>query len=159
MIKKFMNDVYWGELDFLLIDTPPGTSDEHLAVIENIRAMAFDDFAAILVTTPQVLQFSSPNSTIKSILMIIYMKNLSVNDVRREITFCRKVGIPIAGIVENMSGFTCPHCKVRDNIQVRMLIILTDFDSSFKDCTYLFTRNGGKILSEKTNCTFLGNNL
>lgn len=79
--------------------------------------------------------------------------------MRREITFCRKVGIPIAGIVENMSGFTCPHCKVTDNIQVRMLIILTDFDSSFKDCTYLFTRNGGKILSEKTNCTFLGNNL
>lgn len=64
MIKKFMNDVHWGELDFLLIDTPPGTSDEHLAVIENIRAMAFDDFAAILVTTPQVLNSLFPNSTI-----------------------------------------------------------------------------------------------
>lgn len=91
MIKKFMTDVAWGDLDYLLIDTPPGTSDEHLAVMENIRNMNFKDFSAVLVTTPQ---------------------NLSVNDVRREITFCRKLGIPISGIVENMSGFTCPNCKV-----------------------------------------------
>lgn len=75
MIKKFMNDVCWGELDFLLIDTPPGmnealsnaawrsnllnhiklgTSDEHMAVMENIREMNFGDFSAVLVTTPQV---------------------------------------------------------------------------------------------------------
>lgn len=54
MIKKFMNDVCWGELDYLLIDTPPGTSDEHLAVMENIRSMGYGDFSAILVTTPQV---------------------------------------------------------------------------------------------------------
>lgn len=114
MIKKFMCDVFWGELDFLLIDTPPGTSDEHLAVLENIKEMGFNNHSAILVTTPQ---------------------NLAVNDVRREITFCKKVGIPIAGIVENMSGFTCPHCK---------------------ECTYIFTRQGGKILAEKTGCVFLG---
>lgn len=49
-----MNEVCWGELDYLLIDTPPGTSDEHLAVMENIRSMNFEDFSAILVTTPQV---------------------------------------------------------------------------------------------------------
>ena len=54
MIKKFMNEVCWGDLDFLLIDTPPGTSDEHLAVMENIREMNFLDYSAILVTTPQV---------------------------------------------------------------------------------------------------------
>ncbi len=58
-----------------------------------------------------------------------------MNDVRREVTFCKKTGIPIAGIIENMSGFTCPHCK---------------------ECTYIFTREGGKILAEKTNCRFLG---
>ncbi|CAF0807655.1 unnamed protein product [Brachionus calyciflorus] len=114
MIKKFMTDVVWGDLDYLLIDTPPGTSDEHLAVMENIRSINYSDYSAVLVTTPQ---------------------NLSVNDVRREITFCHKVGIPITGIIENMSGFTCPNCK---------------------DCTYLFTRQGGKILAEKSNCTFLG---
>ncbi len=54
MIKKFMNDVCWGELDYLLIDTPPGTSDEHLAVMENIKAMNFKKFSSVLVTTPQV---------------------------------------------------------------------------------------------------------
>ncbi len=54
MIKKFMSDVCWGDLDFLLIDTPPGTSDEHLAVIENIKSMNFNDYSAVLVTTPQV---------------------------------------------------------------------------------------------------------
>ncbi|RNA22676.1 cytosolic Fe-S cluster assembly factor NUBP2 -like protein [Brachionus plicatilis] len=114
MIKKFMTDICWGDLDYLLIDTPPGTSDEHLAVMENIKTSNYCNYSAILVTTPQ---------------------NLSVNDVRREITFCRKVGIPITGIIENMSGFTCPHCK---------------------DCTYLFTKQGGKILADNSNCNFLG---
>lgn len=52
-----MNDVSWGNLDYLIIDTPPGTSDEHLAVMENIRSMNFKDFSAILVTTPQVKWF------------------------------------------------------------------------------------------------------
>ena len=55
MIKKFINDVVWGELDYLLIDTPPGTSDEHLAVMENIKAMNFKNYSAVLVTTPQVI--------------------------------------------------------------------------------------------------------
>ena len=54
MIKRFMNDVCWGELDYLLIDTPPGTSDEHLAIIENIKSMSYGDYSAVLVTTPQV---------------------------------------------------------------------------------------------------------
>jgi Mrp family chromosome partitioning ATPase len=57
MIKKFMNDVCWGDLDYLLIDTPPGTSDEHLSVVENIKAMNFNDYSAVLVTTPQVILF------------------------------------------------------------------------------------------------------
>lgn len=91
MIKKFMTEVCWGDLDYLLIDTPPGTSDEHLSVMENIKTLNFENYSAVLVTTPQ---------------------NIAVNDVRREITFCKKLGIPIAGIVENMSGFTCPNCKV-----------------------------------------------
>lgn len=55
MIKKFMTDICWGELDYLLIDTPPGTSDEHLAVMENIKTSNFNNYSAILVTTPQVI--------------------------------------------------------------------------------------------------------
>jgi Mrp family chromosome partitioning ATPase len=101
MIRKFMTDVCWSELDFLLIDTPPGTSDEHLAVLENIKEMNYKNHSAVLVTTPQ---------------------NLAVNDVRREVTFCKKVGIPITGIVENMSGFTCPHCKVSSRLKVKITL-------------------------------------
>jgi Mrp family chromosome partitioning ATPase len=54
MIKQFMNDVAWPELDYLIIDTPPGTSDEHLSVLENIRQMHDTNISAVLVTTPQV---------------------------------------------------------------------------------------------------------
>jgi Mrp family chromosome partitioning ATPase len=88
MISQFVSNVHWGELDYLLIDTPPGTSDEHITIAELLRDK---QPTAVIVTTPQAV---------------------SLNDVRREITFCRKVGIEIEGIVENMSGFVCPHCAV-----------------------------------------------
>jgi Mrp family chromosome partitioning ATPase len=66
-----------------------------LAVLENIKLLNLANFSAVLITTPQ---------------------NIAVNDVRREITFCKKTEIPIAGIIENMSGFTCPNCKVSKRI-------------------------------------------
>lgn len=88
MIKQFLGDVDWGELDYLIVDTPPGTSDEHLSTVsflENSR----EGLAAIVITTPQ---------------------ELSLLDVRKEINFCRKLKIPIVGVVENMAGFVCPSC-------------------------------------------------
>ena len=88
LIKKFLMDVQWGELDFLVVDTPPGTSDEHLSVNSFLKASGVD--GAVLVSTPQ---------------------EVSLLDVRKEIDFCRKAGIRILGIVENMSGFVCPGCK------------------------------------------------
>lgn len=87
MIKQFLSDVDWGELDYLVIDTPPGTSDEHISVVECLP----NSDGALLVTTPQAV---------------------STGDVRREITFCKKGNIPILGIVENMSGYVCEHCSV-----------------------------------------------
>ncbi|CAG7819360.1 unnamed protein product [Allacma fusca] len=88
MIKQFVSTVDWGSLDYLIVDTPPGTSDEHMSVIESLAG--FDNKSAVLVTTPQLI---------------------SVGDVRREATFCEKTGIRVLGIVENMSGFVCPNCK------------------------------------------------
>lgn len=82
MIKQFLSDVYWQNIDYLIIDTPPGTSDEHITVMENLKNTVKSD-GAIIVTSPQ---------------------ELSIEDVRKEITFCRKTNIPILGIVENMSG-------------------------------------------------------
>lgn len=93
MIKQFINEVYWGELDYLLIDTPPGTSDEHISIAEQLRFAKPD--GAIIVTTPQ---------------------GVATTDVKKEINFCKKIELNILGIVENMSGFICPSCSECTNI-------------------------------------------
>nr|XP_033819033.1 cytosolic Fe-S cluster assembly factor NUBP1 [Geotrypetes seraphini] len=93
MIKQFLRDVDWGELDYLIIDTPPGTSDEHLSIVQYLRAAQID--GAVVITTPQ---------------------EVSLQDVRKEINFCHKVKLPIIGVVENMSGFICPKCKTESQI-------------------------------------------
>nr|XP_042899740.1 cytosolic Fe-S cluster assembly factor NUBP2 homolog isoform X2 [Parasteatoda tepidariorum] len=88
MIKQFLTDVHWQNLDYLVIDMPPGTSDEHITLAECIKNKS--NVGAVLVTTPQMI---------------------AISDVLREITFCKKASLPIIGIVENMSGFVCPNCK------------------------------------------------
>lgn len=93
LIKQFLKDVEWGELDYLVVDTPPGTSDEHLSVNSYLKESGVD--GAVLVTTPQ---------------------EVSLLDVRKEIDFCRKAQIPILGLVENMSGFVCPKCTHQSQI-------------------------------------------
>ncbi|XP_008812418.2 cytosolic Fe-S cluster assembly factor NBP35-like [Phoenix dactylifera] len=81
LIKQFLKDVHWGELDYLVVDAPPGTSDEHISIMQFLQATGID--GAIIVTTPQ---------------------QVSLIDVRKEISFCNKVGIQVLGVVENMSG-------------------------------------------------------
>ncbi|KAI6007874.1 P-loop containing nucleoside triphosphate hydrolase protein [Pisolithus marmoratus] len=93
LIAQFLKDVDWGDLDYLIIDTPPGTSDEHLSIVQYLKESGID--GAVLITTPQ---------------------EVALQDVRREIDFCRKVGLRILGIVENMSGFVCPSCKSESQI-------------------------------------------
>jgi Mrp family chromosome partitioning ATPase/predicted Fe-Mo cluster-binding NifX family protein len=83
-IRQSMSQVHWGELDCLVIDAPPGTGDEPLSVAQTISGVQ-----AVIVTTPQ---------------------EISLADVRKAINFCRKVEMPILGLVENMSGLICPHC-------------------------------------------------
>lgn len=93
LIKQFLKDVEWGDLDFLLVDTPPGTSDEHLSVNTFLKESGID--GAVVVTTPQ---------------------EVALLDVRKEIDFCRKAGIRVLGLVENMSGFVCPKCRHESQI-------------------------------------------
>ncbi|XP_032854284.1 cytosolic Fe-S cluster assembly factor NUBP2 isoform X2 [Tyto alba] len=112
LIKQFIADVAWGDLDFLIVDTPPGTSDEHISTVEALRP--YKPLGAILVTTPQAV---------------------SVGDVRRELTFCKKTGLRVLGIVENMSGFVCPHCS---------------------ECTNIFSKGGGEELAKHAGVPFLG---
>ncbi|XP_062972557.1 cytosolic Fe-S cluster assembly factor NUBP2-like [Elgaria multicarinata webbii] len=112
LIKQFVSDVAWGELDFLIVDTLPGTSDEHISTIESLRP--YKPLGAVLVTTTQAV---------------------SMGDVRWELTFCKKTGLRVLGIIENMSGFVCPHCS---------------------ECTNLFSKGGGQELAKHARVPFLG---
>jgi len=85
VIKQFLGDVEWGELDYLIIDCPPGTGDEPLSICQLIE----EPEGAVIVTTPQ---------------------QVAAVDVRKSLTFCKKLSMPVLGIVENMSGFACPKC-------------------------------------------------
>ncbi|NPV58409.1 MAG: Mrp/NBP35 family ATP-binding protein [Actinobacteria bacterium] len=89
-IRQFMEDIHWGELDYLVIDSPPGTGDEPLSV-----AQLIPDAYGLIVTTPQ---------------------ELAMADVRKSIAFCRRIGMRLLGLVENMSGMVCPHCGERIDI-------------------------------------------
>ena len=110
VIRQFLTDVEWGDLDYLIVDSPPGTGDEPLSVAQLIGAVD----GAVLVTTPQ---------------------DVSVDDVRRSVNFCRKLDMPILGVVENMSGFVCPHCSERSDI---------------------FKEGGGVAMADQMKAPFLG---
>ncbi len=84
-IRQFVADMDWGELDYLIIDAPPGTGDEPLTVAQTVPGVQ-----AVVVTTPQAVALA---------------------DVRKSINFCKTVEMPIVGVIENMSGFICPHCN------------------------------------------------
>lgn len=105
MIKMFLKDVEWGVLDFLIVDTPPGTSDEHLTLATLLKRAP---------ASPSVSSSSSSSSMSSSLIsgaiMITTPQRVAEADVRRELTFCAKGQIPVLGIVENMSGFICPQC-------------------------------------------------
>ena len=88
VIQQFLSQVDWGELDYLIVDAPPGTGDEPLTVCQSLP----DPLGAVVVTTPQ---------------------KVAAADVARSLSFCEQLSFPIVGIVENMSGFVCPHCGER----------------------------------------------
>mmetsp|Transcript_20471 Transcript_20471/g.51031 ORF Transcript_20471/g.51031 Transcript_20471/m.51031 type:complete len:389 (-) Transcript_20471:196-1362(-) len=93
LIKQFLKDTEWGALDYLVVDAPPGTSDEHLSIVQYLKQAGID--GALVVTTPQ---------------------EVAIADVRKELSFCTKVGVPVLGVVENMSGLSVP---VMDGAQLR----------------------------------------
>ena len=109
-IQQFITDVSWGDLDYLIVDLPPGTSDEPLSIVQNIP----DTDGIIIVTTPQ---------------------ELALLDSRKSLLFARKVGIPVIGIIENMSVMKCPHCG-------------KEID--------LFKKGGGEATATELDVPFLG---
>jgi len=109
-IKQFLKDVAWGTLDFLIIDLPPGTGDEPLSVCQLIGKLD----GAVIVTTPQ---------------------KVAAVDVRKSITFCKQLQVPVIGVVENMSGFVCSKCGT---------------------VTHIYLSGGGKRIAEDMQVPFLG---
>lgn len=122
MVRQFLTDVLWPSLNYLLIDTPPGTSDEHISLLETLLKStspvphtALPYLAgAVVVTTPQAI---------------------SISDVKKELNFCKKTGIRVLGVVENMAGFVCPNCS---------------------ECTNVFSKGGGQVMAGEFGVPFLG---
>ncbi len=110
MIKDFISRVQWGNLDYLVVDCPPGTGDEPLSVAQFLKGKA----KAVIVTTPQ---------------------QVATIDVEKCITFCKQLELSVAGVVENMSGFVCPHCGQSSDI---------------------FSKGGGELLAGQFGIPFLG---
>jgi len=108
-IQQLLADVAWGELDYLLLDCPPGTGDEPLSAVQLLGAGS----AAVVVTTPQ---------------------DVALTDVEKSLSFCRELKLDVVGLVENMSGFICPHCGERSDI---------------------FKSGGAEKLAKKTNLSLL----
>uniref|UniRef100_A0A8D0FPX6 Nucleotide binding protein 1 n=1 Tax=Strix occidentalis caurina TaxID=311401 RepID=A0A8D0FPX6_STROC len=127
LIKQFLRDVDWGEIDYLIVDTPPGTSDEHLSIVQYLSAAHID--GAVIITTPQ---------------------EVSLQDVRKEINFCHKVKLPVIGVVENMSGFICPKCK---NCRILTLIFLLSQNESQ---IFPPTTGGAEKMCQNLNVSLLG---
>ncbi|KAK7463872.1 cytosolic Fe-S cluster assembly factor cfd1 [Stygiomarasmius scandens] len=94
MIRQFLGDVRWGELDYLVIDTPPGTSDEHLSLLEHLGPV-HSKLSAVVVTTPQAV---------------------ALTDAMKCVSFTRAVNLPVLGLIENMSGYVCPCCGEVSNV-------------------------------------------
>jgi ATP-binding protein involved in chromosome partitioning len=109
-INQFLSDVRWGDLDYLIVDSPPGTGDELISICQSIT----DLDGAVVVTTPQ---------------------DVAVLDSTKSVMFAKTLNIPVIGIIENMSGFICPHCK--------------------KEIA-LFGRNGGEKAARNLKVPFLG---
>ncbi len=109
-IRQFLSDIVWGELDFLFIDLPPGTGDEPLSIAQLLPEMD----GVVIVTMPT---------------------GLSSSVVKKAITFAERLKMPIIGVVENMSGFICPHCGQK---------------------TEIFQSGGGKKMAQETGVPFLG---
>ncbi len=110
LIRDFLTDVQWGYLDYLVIDSPPGTGDEPMSVAQLLE----DADGAIIVTTPQ---------------------DVALIDVRKAISFCKHIKLPVLGVVENMSGFVCPHCGKTIDI---------------------FKTGGGETMAREMDVPFLG---
>ncbi|CAI5730751.1 unnamed protein product [Peronospora destructor] len=144
LIKQFLVDVQWGDLDYLIIDTPPGTSDEHISIVQYMKEADLD--GAVVVTTPQ---------------------EVALSDVRKELNFCQKTNINVLGVVENMSGVERPLRDVKfvnadghDETEIFIKLLHEKapelLQHSVQMEVFPVSNGGGEAMAKKFNVPFLG---
>ncbi|MCJ1247951.1 cytosolic Fe-S cluster assembly factor cfd1 [Trapelia coarctata] len=135
MVRQFLTSVLWPPTDYLLIDTPPGTSDEHISLVETL----LKDVAAPLPPTNGSSNGVSPAPRSKPQLagavIVTTPQAVAISDVKKELNFCGKTGVKVLGVVENMSGYVCECCGVSTN---------------------LFSKGGGEVMAREFGVPFLG---
>lgn len=132
MIRQFLSDAVWPrDLEFLLIDTPPGTSDEHISLVEEMQKLQEDIGGATNGNATK----ASEQGQLKGAVVVTTPQAVATSDVRKELNFCAKTGVPVLGVVENMAGYVCPCCGEVSNI---------------------FSKDGGKVMAKEAGVAFLG---
>lgn len=134
MVRQFLTDVLWPPgTKYLLIDTPPGTSDEHISLAETL--LSLPPIPSSILKPDLATQTISQPQQLAGAVIITTPQAVSVSDVRKELNFCKKVGVEVLGVVENMAGYVCECCGV---------------------CTNVFGKGGGEVMSEEFGVKFLG---
>lgn len=132
MVRQFLTDVLWPELDYLLVDTPPGTSDEHISLLETLLKNTTS-------TSPPPRSTTSSTAVnipfLAGAVIVTTPQAISISDVKKELNFCKKTGIKVLGVIENMAGFVCPNCS---------------------ECTNVFSKGGGEVMAREFGVPFLG---
>lgn len=144
MIRQFVSEVLWPpHTDYLLIDTPPGTSDEHIAIVEELHKIAPPSSIPTSLASANSNGLSNGNAhtshltvpRLAGAVVVTTPQAVSTSDVRKELNFCDKTSVPVLGVIENMSGYMCPCCG---------------------EITNIFGEGGGKVMAEETGVRFLG---
>ncbi len=136
MIRQFVSDVLWPpNTDYLLIDTPPGTSDEHIAIVEELHKLAADVQPVATANGNGLSLHIDAGPNLSGAVVVTTPQAISTADVRKELNFCVKTQISVLGVIENMAGYMCPCCGEISNV---------------------FSKGGGEIMARESHVPFLG---
>ena len=134
MVRQFVSDVLWPpNTEYLLVDTPPGTSDEHIAIVEELHKLA--TATPVTQNGQPHLNISPAAPSLAGAVIVTTPQAISTSDVRKELNFCVKTQVPVLGVIENMSGYRCPCCGEISNI---------------------FSQGGGEIMAQECGVPYLG---
>jgi Mrp family chromosome partitioning ATPase len=136
MVRQFVSDVMWPpNTEYLLIDTPPGTSDEHIAIVEELHKLAADVQPAAVANGNGLHLDIDSRPKLSGAVVVTTPQAIATADVRKELNFCVKTQVPVLGVIENMAGYMCPCCGEISNV---------------------FSKGGGQIMAREANIPFLG---